>query len=229
MEAFSISNIYIDNKGRKTIDINPLPEKYCSFDCVFCPLGRTEIKTDDSYYFPETKDFMIKLENILREGKIDFVFINPWGEALANSELIDIIEVIKFYGAGVRLLSNGYIFSCPKYSELLNLCDEVIGETAALTEQDFVKFQRPMKGFLLKNYIENMERFNKRFRGKFILDITMLGIYSKNEGAIEKLKEIINRIKPEEYFLETPGGKYKVMGVTPHELDSIREKLIIGG
>ncbi|MDV3428844.1 MAG: radical SAM protein [Bacillota bacterium] len=229
MEAFSISNIYIDGKGRKTIDINPLPEKYCSFDCVFCPLGRTEFKTDESYYFPKTKDFMIKLENILREGKIDFVFINPWGEALANSELIDIIKVIKSYGAGVRLLSNGYIFSYPKYWDVLNLCDEVIGETTALTEQDFVKFQRPMKGFTLEDYIENMERFNKQFGGKFILDITILGLYSKNEGAIDKLKEIINRIKPEEYFLETPGGKYKAMGLSPHELDSIREKLIIGG
>ncbi|MFA6941587.1 MAG: radical SAM protein, partial [Clostridiaceae bacterium] len=128
MEAYSVSNIYIDDKGRKTIDINPLPEKYCSFDCIFCPLGRTKIKTDKSYYFPETKDFIIKLENILREGKIDFVFINPWGEALANSELINIIKVIKSYGDGVRLLSNGYIFSCQKCSEALNLCDEVIGE-----------------------------------------------------------------------------------------------------
>lgn len=229
MEAFSISKAYIDNYGKKTIDINPLPAKYCSFDCVFCPLGRTEIKTDKSYYFPESKDFIIKLENILREENIDFVFINPWGEALANSELIDIIKIIKSCGAGVRLLSNGYIFSYPEYSDVLNLCDQVIGEIAALTEEDFLKLQRPMEGYTLEDYIRNMERFNKGYKGRFILAVTVLGTYLNNEGAADKLREIINRIKPEEYFLETPGEKFRALSVTPEAIDSIRKKLIIGG
>jgi wyosine [tRNA(Phe)-imidazoG37] synthetase (radical SAM superfamily) len=229
MEAFSISDAYIDESGRKTIDINPMPLKYCSFDCVFCPLGRTEIKTDEIYDIPETKDFIIRLENMLRGNKIDFVFINPWGEALSNSNLIEIIRLIKSYGTKVRLLSNGYIFNYPKYKDILNLCNEVIGELAALTEQDFIKFQRPMEGFTLKAYISNMEKFNNIYRGKFILDITFLKKYLNDDEAIEKLKEIIKRIKPEELFIETPKGKYRAMGVTPEELDTIKKKLNIGG
>lgn len=229
MESFSISNKYIDDLGRIVIDVNPLPEKYCSFDCVFCPLGRTYIKTNKSYIFPETKDFIIKLENILKESKIDMVFINPWGEALANSSLIDIIKIIKIQGVGVRLLSNGYLFNCPEYKEVLNLCDEVIGETAALTEKDFVKLQRPITGFTLEDYISNMEKFNKEYKGKFILDVTFLAKYLEDGEAIEKLKEIVNRIKPKELFMETPRGRYMAMGVTPEDLDNIKKKLVIGG
>jgi len=73
-------------------------------------------------------------------------------------------------------------------------------EIATLTQQDFVELQRPMTGFTLEKYISSMGKFNKKYKGKLILDITFLAKYLKNEKAIEKLKEIINRIKPEEYF-----------------------------
>ena len=92
MKAFSISEIYLNDIGESTIDINPLPKNYCSFDCIFCPLGRTEVKTDKSFNFGETNSFLIKLENILKKFKIQNVFINPNGETLANDNILNIIN-----------------------------------------------------------------------------------------------------------------------------------------
>jgi wyosine [tRNA(Phe)-imidazoG37] synthetase (radical SAM superfamily) len=88
MEGFSISNVYVEN-GCNVIDINPLPEDYCSFDCVFCPLGRTAVKTDKMFFFKETKEFINRLREVLHNNKVDIVFINPDGE------LIDVIRLIK--------------------------------------------------------------------------------------------------------------------------------------
>lgn len=223
MDKFSISSTYKDNQGRKTIDVNPLPLKYCSFDCVFCPLGKTQIKTDKSFIFEETKELIFNIRKILEEDDIKVVFINPWGEGLANKELLKIIKLIKSMGLIVRLLSNGYIFNYFEYKETLENVDELIGEIAAIYEEDFIKYQRPIGGYTLEDYINNMANFNNNYKGKFILDITILNIYRDNEEAIIKLKEIIYTIKPDEIFLETPKGKFKELGVTEKELDYIRQ------
>jgi len=35
MKPFSISEVNLNDVGENSIDINPLPKNYCSFDCVF--------------------------------------------------------------------------------------------------------------------------------------------------------------------------------------------------
>lgn len=102
MEQFSIGKIYIDSDGLTTVDINPLPHNFCSFDCVFCPLGRTIVKTDEKFHIAGTVSFINKFKTFLELNDIDVVFINPDGEALASSNIIDIIKLIKSRGIKVR-------------------------------------------------------------------------------------------------------------------------------
>jgi len=46
---FSYKDLYIED-GRKVLEVNILPEKYCNFDCVFCPIGRSQHKTIKSNF-----------------------------------------------------------------------------------------------------------------------------------------------------------------------------------
>ncbi|KNF08615.1 Fe-S oxidoreductase [Gottschalkia purinilytica] len=227
MNPFSISDVYLDKNGRRTLDINPLSENYCSFDCVFCPLGRTKVKTDKTFSFNETESFIKRLEAILKTEKIDIVFINPDGESLANNRILDVINLIKKYKANVKLLSNGYIFNIEEFKHILNQCDEIIGELAVTNEKDFQKLQRPINGYTLENYISNMEEFNNQYNGKFILDITILKNYSDDYDSIQKFKNAINMIKPDEIYVETPSkGKLgKAFGVSEEKLKEISSHL----
>lgn len=227
MEAFSIGKVYIDEQGLKVIDINPLPKNLCSFDCVFCPLGRTALKTDERFYFEETKEFIDRLSKFLDNNEVDMVFLNPDGEAMANEELIDVIKLIKDRNKNVKILTNGYLLNRPENTEVLELCDEVIGEVMVTTESDFQKIQRPMDGFTLEEYIQNMVDFKRWFQGKFILDITLLKRYSDSDEAVEKLKEYIKRIQPDEVMLETPSReKFKeAFGLDEEKFNYIKRAL----
>ncbi|MEI6856250.1 radical SAM protein [Psychrilyobacter sp.] len=222
MKAFSISEVYLNDIGENTIDINPLPKNYCSFDCIFCPLGRTEVKTDKSFNFKETNSFLIKLEKILKKFKIQNVFINPDGEALANDNILNIINLIKSYDACVKLLSNGYLMNKDKYKKILNECDQVIGELAVTSEEKFKKIQRPLADYSLNEYVSNMQNFNAQYSGEFILDITILKNISDTDENVEKFKNFIEIINPNETFFETPRGKFKdTLGVSQERMNEI--------
>lgn len=203
MESFSISDIYLDSENKRVVDINPLPENCCNFDCVFCPFGKTSLKTKVRQYFPETTEFINKLDKFFAENKVDKVFINPEGEALYNTELPRIIELIKSYSIKIKILSNGYIFSQDYYFNILKEFEEVIGELVVVNEKDFQKLQNPIDGLTIKNYIENLSEFSKKFEGRFILAVNILKNYNDNPEELEKIKNALNKINPDIIFIET--------------------------
>lgn len=227
MKAFSIGEVRLNKNKEKVVDINPLPENYCSFDCVFCPLGRTRVKTDKPFNFKETEVFLDNLEEFIKNKKMDIVFINPNGEAFINSRLLDVINLIKKYNVKVKIISNGYLFNRDEYKNILNNCDEVIGELAVTSEEHFQKIQRPLQGYTFEKYVSNMKSFNKQYNGKFIIDVTILKNYSDSTEDVEKFKEIIKRIKPDEILVQTPGEEKfkKSFGVDKARLKEIENQL----
>lgn len=226
MKPYWISEIHEENNVR-TVYINPLPDKYCSFDCVFCPLGRTTHKTDNGYRFEGTEDFLIRLRNKLSGEKIDEVFINPTGEGLANSELGKVIELIKSFGCRIKILSNGYVVNRKENRELLWLCDEVVGELMTVTEEDFQRLNRPLEGYTLNAYVDNMAAFNRSFDGQLTLSITLLKKYSDNEAALSFFRDAIDKIKPDNVYFETPeeGKLAEAFGVGSETLEKFQKEL----
>ena len=194
---FSYKDIYVED-GTKVLEMNILPEKYCNFDCVFCPIGRSKNKIDESVSFEDYSSSISELDSIIEKTQPDLVFINSKGDALVNYKVSQIIDFIKPKGLKVRLLSNGYILSKDEYINIANKCDEIIGEIKAITEEDFKKLQRPIEGYTLEDYIENMVSFNKQYNGKFIFEITIIKKYNDDEESIQKIKDVIKRINPDE-------------------------------
>jgi len=226
MSGFSYKDIYIED-GQRVFEMNILPEKYCNFDCIFCPIGRSYNKVDTLQSFDEMEISLRELENKLEENKVDLVFINSKGEALVNDKIIDVIELIKSKGLPVRLLSNGYLLGRNEYKEIANMCDEVIGEIKTVSEEDFQKIQRPIEGYTLKEYISNMISFNKQYKGKFILEVTIIKGYNDTEESINKIKNIIHELAPDKIIAERMNDERfkKKLGISDERFNEISKVL----
>lgn len=201
MSNFSYKDIYIED-GKRVLEMNILPEKYCNFDCIFCPIGRSHNKIDTQQTFSDISESLDELEHKLMNNKVDLVFINSKGEALVNDKIESVINLVKSKGLTVRLLSNGYILGRVEYMKIANKCDEVIGEIKTITDKDFQKIQRPIDGYTFHEYISSMISFNKQYKGKFILEITILKGYNDSEDAVYRLKNIIDELSPDKIIIE---------------------------
>jgi wyosine [tRNA(Phe)-imidazoG37] synthetase (radical SAM superfamily) len=200
MGGFSYKDIYIED-GKRVLEVNILPEKYCNFDCIFCPIGRSNNKIDTTQSFDEMESSLRELESILENSNVDLVFINSKGEAFVNDKIVNVIDLIKGKNLPVRLLSNGYLLGSDECIKIANMCDEVIGELKVTSEEHFQKIQRPIDGYTMKEHISNMVSFNKQYKGKFIFEITIIKGYNDDEESIQKLKNIINEIAPDKVII----------------------------
>ena len=199
---FSYKDVYVE-EGKRVLEINILPEKYCNFDCVFCPIGRSKNKIDVPTEFEDYDVALAELENMIDTTNPDLVFINSKGEALVNNKVESILDFIKSKGLKVRLLSNGYILSKKEYINIANKCDEVIGEIKTITEKDFKKIQRPIEDYTLEEYIDNTE-------------------------SVEKLKDVIKRINPDKIEIVRIDDERmrKTMWVDDERFEEIKKELL---
>jgi wyosine [tRNA(Phe)-imidazoG37] synthetase (radical SAM superfamily) len=227
MSGFSYKDIYMED-GRRVLEINVLPEKYCNFDCIFCPIGRSKNKVDTKMSFDEIDSSLIELGNRIESTKAELVFINSKGEALVNDKIGDIIDFIKAKGLPVRLLSNGYLLGRDEYMKIANKCDEVVGEIKTITEKDFQKVQRPIEGYTLAEYISNMASFSKQYKGKFLFEITIIKGYNDNEESIQKIKNIIKEISPDKIIVARMEDERfkKKLGITDERFEEISNALL---
>ena len=70
---FSYKDVYVE-EGKRVLEINILPEKYCNFDCVFCPIGRSKNKIDVPTEF---EDYDVALAESVEKLKDVIKRINP--------------------------------------------------------------------------------------------------------------------------------------------------------
>ncbi|KGK90167.1 radical SAM protein [Clostridium sp. HMP27] len=227
MAGFSYKEIYIED-GKRVLEVNILPEKYCNFDCIFCPIGRSYNKVHTQQSFDEMNDSLRELEGMIENNKIELVFINSKGEALVNSQVSDIIDLIKSKGVPVRLLSNGYLLGRDEYIQIANKCEEVIGEIKAISEEDFQKIQRPIEGYTLEEYISNMILFNKQYKGNFILEVTIIKGYNDTDESVNKIKNIIKELSPDKIIVERMNDEKfkKKLGISDESFDEISKALL---
>lgn len=228
MSVFSYKDIYIED-GKRVLEVNILPEKNCNFDCIFCPIGRSQDKVDTQKSFDQMETSLRELESIIENTKAELIFINSKGEALVNDKIGDVIELVKIKGLPVRLLSNGYLLGREEYIEIANRCDEVIGEIKTITEEDFLKVQRPIEGYTLAEYISNMACFNKQYEGKFIFEITIIKGYNDDEESVEMIKKIIKEISPNKIIVARIDDERfkKKLGITDERFEEITKELLV--
>ena len=227
MGSFSHKEIYVED-GKRVLEVNILPEKYCNFDCIFCPVGRSQNKAEEQKSFGDIDSSLIELGHMIENTKAELVFINSKGEALLNNKIIDVIAFIKIKSLPVRLLSNGYLLGKDQYRQIANMCDEVVGEIKVITEEDFQKAQRPVSGYTLAEYISNIVAFNKQYTGKFIFEITIIKGYNDDDKSIEEIKDIIKKISPDKIIITRIEDERfkKKLGITDERFEKISNAIL---
>lgn len=227
MNNFTYKDVYIE-EGKKVLEVNILPEKHCNFDCIFCPIGRSKNKVDIQKSFDEIDISLAELNKKIDETKAELVFINSKGEAFINDKILDIIDFIKNKGVSVRLLSNGYLLGREEFIKIANKCDEIVGEIKVITEEDFQKIQRPIDGYTLEKYINNMISFNKQYKGRFIFEVTIIKGYNDDEESVKKLKEVIKQISPDKIIVARMDDDIfkKKLGISDEKFREISQELL---
>ncbi len=185
-----------------------IPLKTCSFDCLYCQLGRGGKKTATRRFYADLEKFKEELKTILKRNKtIDYITISGSGEPTLHKDLDKIIKTIKKTSKNnypVCVITNSSLLYRKAVRQELKEADLIIPSLDAATPTVFRKINRPHESISFAKVIKGLIALRKEYKGKIWLEIMFVGGVNDSLSQAEKFKSIIKKIKPDKVQLNTP-------------------------
>lgn len=189
----------------RSLGIDLCPMKTCSYDCIFCQLGSTGIKTIKRIEFFPLDEICKEISSWLKaDGKAAYITLAGSGEPTLYSRFGELIDFIHSRtDIPVLLLSNGSLFSNPAVREAAAKADVVKISMSAWNQESFEQINRPAPEISFKDMVNGEIEFAKHYKGKLILEVFLLEGINANKTDIPKIVQFTNWIKPDTIHLNT--------------------------
>ena len=198
IEAFAFGPVPSRRLG-KSLGINSVPAKTCSYSCVYCQLGRTTKRTVDRQAFYEpgniSKDVRRKVDAVaLRNERIDYLTFVPDGEPTLDINICEEISSLKRIGKPIAVITNASLLWRKDVKEDLLEADFVSLKVDAVSETLWRRINRPHKGLRLNTILEGIREFAEGFKGTVVSE-TMLTDAIDYGDEFERIAEFLRELK----------------------------------
>ncbi|MGQ9573421.1 MAG: radical SAM protein [Dehalococcoidia bacterium] len=201
------------------VDLLPTDEKTCSFDCIYCQLGRTARRLGGRVAFVPLEAIQRELERV-RGVAADYVTFSGMGEPTLASNLGDALRLARdVLGPRTAVLTNSSLMAREDVRRDLAYADVVVAKLDAPDERLFQRINRPLPSFSLTEIVESIELFRATYRGKLALQIMFV---EANRDVAGQIAAIARRLSPDEVQINTPLRPCPVRPLTAEQIRVIR-------
>jgi len=207
----------------RSLGVDPIcaEGKICSFDCVYCSLGRTTEKTIERKTFVTAEIVKQNLQEALKLVRPDVVTFSGTGEPTLAQNLEELIEIARdISGLPVAVLTNSSLKYRKDVREDLARADIVKGKLDVPSEKLLRQINRPHEEILFRDIVKGLKKFRAEFRGEFSLEVMFI---PENKGLSEEIAKIVRAIGPDEIQINTPLRPSPVRPLTPEELKEVQK------
>ena len=187
----------------RSLGVDLVPFKTCTYDCIYCQLGRTTNKTIQRKQWVSI-DIIIDQLKAKLNSKPDYITLSGSGEPTLFSQLEELISRIKdITDIPVAVLTNGSLLWLPEVRRALKSADLVIPSLDAGSNQMFQYVNRPHSDITFSRMLEGLLKFRDEYTGQYWLEVFLLAGVTTPETEINKLKTCISSIHPDKVQVNT--------------------------
>lgn len=215
----------------RSLGIDLVPEKTCSFDCVYCECGHTTVETTGRCEFFPVADVLSEISDYLSGSPdLDFITFSGSGEPTLSTSIGPVIRYLKrhFPRYPLAVITNGSFLWDPDVREALLPADVVLPTLSSVFGSTYQLIQRPAAGIPVERIVDGLEQFREEFRGEIWLEIFLIPGINTDNHELAGLCHAIQRIHPDRVQLNTldrPGTEGWVRPASSAELGRIRDLL----
>jgi len=158
-----------------SLGVDLLARKACTFDCVYCQLGRTAERTTERRRFVPPDAVVAEVRRVLGSGAaVDYVTLSGSGEPTLSIDLGRVVRAIKgFATAPVAVLTNGSLLGRDDVRAELAEADLVVPSLDAGTQEAFERVNRPL-GLQVADVARGIRGFTLGYAGQVWLEVMIV-------------------------------------------------------
>ena len=151
----------------RSLGVDLVPFKTCTYDCIYCQLGRTTNKTVERRQWVPLELVLEELEKKL-DSRPDYITLSGSGEPTLFTPLDKLIEGIRsLTDIPIAVLTNGSLLGSGEVRRELAGADLVIPSLDAGNEVAFRLVNRPHEALAFERLLAGLIAFRRRFRGAY--------------------------------------------------------------
>lgn len=187
----------------RSLGVDLVPFKTCTYDCVYCQLGRTTRKTMRRQRWVDPSDVVAQVRARL-ESEPDVIALAGSGEPTLHAGIGDVIAGIKrLTDVPVAVITNGSLLSHPTARRGLAAADIVLPSLDAPSDGLFQLINRPHAALRFADVVGGMIAFRNGYPGQLWLEVMLLAGVTGMVAEVERLAELAARIAPDRIQLNT--------------------------
>jgi wyosine [tRNA(Phe)-imidazoG37] synthetase (radical SAM superfamily) len=193
----------------KSLGINNIPPKICSYSCVYCQLGSTiKMQIDrQAFYKPEAimESVKRKVDGARDQGEaIDYLTFVPDGEPTLDANLGHEMMLLQPLGVKIAVISNASLIWREDVREDLQQADWVSLKTDAASEATWRRVNRPHGKLNLASIQEGMVEFAKHYDGVLMTETMLVDGVNDGEEDVRAVADFLARLGPDRAYLAVP-------------------------
>jgi len=210
----------------RSLGINNIPPKVCTYSCIYCQLGRT-IKMQverQAFHQPETilRDVQSKVEKARQAGEsIDYLSFVPDGEPTLDVNLGREIGLLKPLGIKIAVITNASLIWQEEVREALMQADWVSLKMDAAREEVWRKIDRPHGALQLASILGGALAFSREYQGELVTETMLVDGINDSEDYLTELAQFLARLRPAMAYVAIPTRPPAEEWVQPASEDSI--------
>ena len=189
----------------RSLGVDLVPFKTCTYDCVYCNLGRTTNKTTERGVYAPVSEILTELDAKLSTARApDYISLAGSGEPTLHVGIGELIEGIKqLTRIPVAVITNGSLLWDPEVQDALMGADLVLPSLDAGDEFVFRYVNRPHWRIDFEKMVNGLAEFRKRFHKPLWLEVFLIGGVTGMEAEARKIASLVERIGPDRVQLNT--------------------------
>jgi wyosine [tRNA(Phe)-imidazoG37] synthetase (radical SAM superfamily) len=210
----------------RSLGINNIPPKACSYSCVYCQVGptRTPEVTPRAFYPPAEVVASVtrRLEAIASRGEaVDWLTFVPDGEPTLDARLAETLSLLRPLGIPIAVISNASLVWREEVRSALAAADWLSLKVDAVEPAVWARVNRPHPDLRLDGILDGILRLAEDFQGTLTTE-TML-VAGANDGAesLAAVADFLAGLQPAVAYLAVPTRPPAEPGVTPPDEETL--------
>ena len=212
----------------RSLGVDLAPFKRCTYDCIYCQLGRTTDKTAEPQAYAPPEVICSELEQKLSFGPPpDYISLAGSGEPTLNAGIGELIARIKgMTNIPVAVFTNGSLLWRDEIRAALMAADLVLPSLDAGDEEMFQYVNRPHRDISFERMIAGLIDFVRVYPGPVWLEVFLLAGVTAIPSEIEKINALLRKIRPGRVQLNTvtrPPAEEFACAVSEEQMEGLKK------
>ncbi len=193
----------------RSLGINNIPPKFCSYSCIYCQAGRTSHMQVErrSFYKPEKilKAVQRKIKEAENKGEhIDYLSFVPDGEPTLDINLGKELKLLKSFNIKTAVISNASLIWQKSVQKDLYNADWVSLKIDAASKHIWNKINRPHKSLHIDEIFQGIVEFSNSFKGDLTTETMLIRGINDNIEEMQKVAKFISKLKDSKSYISIP-------------------------